>query len=485
MVFEILNALPLIIVGCIFGIFFGAMPGLTSTAAVTLLLPFVYNMNPIDGMGLLLGAFCGGISGGSIPAALLNIPGTPSSLCTTFDAYPLTKKGKAGKALGVALFASFWGGIIGSMLLFIIAFPIASLAIEFGPIEYTLLILIGLILIVRMEDRNCLKSAFILCLGMFCSLVGTDNVTGVQRLTFGIMELSSGINILPFLIGVFAISQVLYDLNRHNQTNNIESFDIHSVSYIKFPSLKQIKSNIGLLSISGIIGFLIGMLPGIGGSMASIMAYFTAKRISRNREEFGKGSIEGIMSSEASNNAMTGGALLTTLTLSVPGEACTAVIMGGLTLLGIRTGTSLFELHLDLLYGICFTFVIANFCMFILQRIGMNLFLKLLLLPKNIINPSIMVFSTLGVYCSTYNVFDVYLMVFFGVLGYLLKSNNFNIVPMVMGFILCPLLEKYIRLSISLYDSPLDYISRPLPFIFLSIISILTFSFKYKRNQHD
>ena len=485
MEFEILKALPLIMVGCILGIFFGAMPGLTSTAAVSLLLPFVYNNDPIDGIGLLLGAFCGGISGGSIPAALLNIPGTPSSLCTTFDAYPLTKKGKAGEALGAALFASFWGGIVSSIFLFIIAFPLASLAIEFGPIEYTLLILIGLILIVRMEDNNRLKSAFILCIGMFCSLVGTDNVTGTQRLTFGIMELSSGISILPFMIGVFAISQVLYNISRHNQANNIESFDIYNVHRIKFPSLKQIKSNIGLLTISSIMGFLIGILPGIGGSMASIMAYFTAKRISRNREEFGKGSIEGVMSSEASNNAMTGGALLTTLTLSIPGEACTAVIMGGLTILGIRTGTSLFELRLDLLYGICFTFVIANFCMLILQRIGMDVFLKLLLLPQNVMNPSILVFSTLGVYCSTYNVFDVYLMIFFGLLGYLLKSNNFNIVPMVMGFILCPLLEKYFRLSISLYNSPLDCISRPLPLILLSFILILTFSFKFKRNQHD
>ena len=371
------------------------------------------------------------------------------------------------------------------LLLFIVALPIANIAVKFGPFEYALLIIIGLILSVRVDGKNDkAKAAMVLFIGMFCSVVGTDHVTGVNRLTFGIIDLMSGINLLPFLVGIFAISQVMFNCSHLNKTS-INQGSITDMPRIKFPSLKKIKSNIGLLSVSSIIGFFIGVLPGVGGSLASIMAYFTGKRLSSNQEKFGTGCIEGVMASEASNNSMTGGALITTLALSIPGESCTAVIMGGMTLLGIRTGSNLFETHLNFVYEICCAFIVANLCMLLFQLIGMNIFLKLLLLPKHIIYSVVLILSTLGVYCSGNNFFDVYVMIFFGILGYILKCNNYNLTPMVMGFILCPMLEKYIRLTVSVYRYPSDVIFSPISIFFISVILLLLFSFSFRGDSSD
>lgn len=476
-----LNTIFYIFIGTIFGIFFGAMPGLTSTAAVAMLIPLTYRLDDITGIGLLLGAFCGGTAGGAIPAALLNIPGTPSSICTTFDAFPMVKKGKAGRALGISMVSSFIGGLISAILLICVAPFVAELAINFGPFEYTIMLSIGMILAVRVFNGDKIKAFLSMLLGVLFSMIGADPITGVSRLSFNNINLRGGIHLLPLMVGFFAISQTLISLSEINEESQKHITNQQELS-IKIPSIRELLSKCKLFLSSSAIGSLIGVLPGAGGSIASITSYSFAKNISKEGKNFGKGVEDGIIASETSNNAMTGGALIPTLALGIPGDACTAVMLGGMRLLGINTGPDLFSNNLEMVYGIFTSFVIANIIMFSVQLIGNKFFIKILIIPQYILFPIVCVFSVIGVYCVGHNFFDLYVMIFFGILGYFLSKYGFGIVSCLMGFILGGLFEQQLRRTFTLYDSIFDVFSRPIACVLLVFLFIILLSF-FKRGK--
>ena len=470
-----------IFLGTLFGIFFGAIPGLTSTAAVAILIPLTYGMDYISGISLLLGAFCGGTSGGAISAALLNIPGTPSSICTTFDAYPMVQKGKAGLALGTSLISSLIGGVFSATVLIFMAPFVANIAMKFGPFEYLFLVLTGLALVIRIFNGSKLKGFISLAFGILLSTVGSDPITGVGRLTFGSINLRSGIGLLPLMMGFFAISQALFE------AENIYGSKVREYRYraekIVFPKLRDLIKRKKIIFSSCIVGTLVGILPGAGGSIASISAYSLAKYISKTPEEFGKGTIDGVIASETSNNAMTGGALIPTLALGIPGDACTAVMLGGMRLLGLRTGPALFTDNLDIVYGIFFAFFCANIMMFILQYFGIRLFIRILSIPKYVVVPITILFSSIGTYCVSHNYFDLYIMLFFGVVGYFLLKFKFGTVPCLMGFIMGGMAEKQLRTALVMYSSPADIVTRPIALVFIVILIIIMGSF-FKRKEN-
>lgn len=474
-----------ILAGTGFGLFFGAIPGLTSTAAVALLIPMTYGMNPSYGVGLLIGAFCGGTAGGAISATLLNIPGTPSSICTTLDAYPMVKKGKAGLALGTSMLASLFGGLFSALFLIFLSPYVAGLAIKFGPLEYLFLVLIGLILSVRIVKGSKIKATISLALGIVLSMVGSDPITGVSRMTFNNINLRGGIGLLPLMIGFFAIAQVLIDVEKNTLQEKNTNSQSQPVHRIVFPKFKKWIESWKVLLVSCFTGCFIGALPGTGGSMASISAYTLSQKVSKYSKDYGTGEIDGVIASESSNNAMTGGALISTLALGIPGDACTAVMLGGMRLFGVKTGPSLFVDNKSMICGIFITFIIANIAMFALQFAGMRLFVKVLSIPKYILIPLIVMFSSIGTYCVSHNFFDLFEMLTFGLLGYFLIKRGFGIIPCLMGFIMGGMAEKHLRTAITMYDSVADVFSRPIACGLAFIVILLIISFFVGRKKND
>lgn len=474
-----------ICVGTGFGLFFGAIPGLTSTAAVALLIPMTYGINPYYGMGLLIGAFCGGTAGGAISAALLNIPGTPSSICTTFDAHPMVKNGKAGLALGTAMMSSLIGGLFSAVFLIFLSPSIAEVALKFGPLEYLFLVMVGLALSVRIVKGSKVKAVISLAIGILLSLVGTDSITGVSRLTFGNINLRGGIGLMPLMVGFFAISQVLIDVEKSRSNAQNSMLEKPMFRTVQFPKIKDWICRWKVLCLSCFTGCLIGALPGAGGSMASISAYTLSQRVSKNAKEFGSGEIDGVIASESSNNAMTGGALITTLALGIPGDTCTAVMLGGMKLLGVKTGPSLFVDNQKMVISIFITFIIANITMFLLQFVGIRIFAKVLNIPKYVLTPLIVMFSSIGIYCVSHNYFDLLVMLIMGFIGYLLLKYGFGIIPCLMGFIMGGMAEKHLRTAITMYDSITDLFSRPIACGLALMVLIILLSFFVRRKEND
>lgn len=482
--FYDLYSLVYIIAGTVFGLFFGAIPGLTSTAAVALLIPMTYGINQYYGIGLLIGAFCGGTAGGAISAALLNIPGTPSSICTTFDAHPMVKNGRAGLALGTAMMSSLIGGLFSALFLTFLSPFIAEVALEFGPLEYLFLVMVGLILSVRIVKGSKTKAAISLAIGVLLSLVGTDSITGVSRLTFGNLNLRGGIGLMPLMVGFFAISQVLIDVenNRIKTQNSVSEKQI--IRSVQFPKIKDWLSRWKVLCLSCCTGCFIGALPGAGGSMASISAYTFSQRVSKNAKKYGSGEIDGVIASESSNNAMTGGALITTLALGIPGDTCTAVMLGGMKLLGVNAGPSLFVDNWQMVTSIFVIFIIANIAMFLLQFVGIRFFTKVLDIPKYMLIPLIVIFSSIGIYCVRHNYSDLYVMMVMGLLGYFLLKFGFGIIPCLMGFIMGGMAEKHLRTAVTMYDSITDIFSRPIACGLACMVLFILFSFFVRRQEN-
>lgn len=460
------------IIGTVLGIIFGALPGLTSTMAVALLIPLTYGMGPVAGMGMLVGAFCGGTAGGSVSATLLRIPGTPSSICTTFDAYPMAQKGKAGLALGTSVICSFIGGIFSLFVLSILAPQLASFALQFGPLEYFGLALLGLTIIASISGKSMSKGLIAGLIGVFASFAGVDQVTGMTRLTFGNSNLLSGFSLLPVLIGLFAISQAFTESeNLGGMQDNGELVNGGKVK-AEFPKFKLLLQKWKIMLSSSIIGTVIGILPGAGGSIASFVAYDQAKRMSKTPEEFGKGNIEGVIASETSNNAMTGGALVPLLSLGIPGDTTTAVMLGGLLIHGLRPGPLLFRDDMNIVYGIFVTLLIANIAMVVFQTIGIRFFVKIMKIPRYVLTPLVIVLCTIGAYGTNLNLFDVYVMLFFGVIGYLTTKLNYGVAPIVLGFILGSMAEVHLRRGAEMYSGFSALFDRPIALV-LVIASVL------------
>jgi len=475
-----------IIVGVILGIIVGAIPGLGAVIGITLLIPITFYMDPTVGLCMLGAFYCGAVYGGSITAILINIPGTSSNIATCWDGYPMAKKGLGGKALGISTIGSFYGGIFSSFALLFIAPTLAVFALRFGPSERFLLAILGLTVIVTLTSDSLLKGLMSGFFGLFLSTIGFDKVGGSFRYTFGIISLYDGIPLVPAIMGLYALTQaiILIDEGRQHIVNKNEKI------YVKdsiLPTIEDFKKIwFTLLIRSPIIGTIIGIIPGAGTEIAAFIGYSEAKRSSKHPEDFGKGSMEGLASAESANNAVVGGSLIPLLTLGIPGNAVTAVFLGGLMIHGLIPGPELFTKHGSITYTLMLSLFLANIFMLVFGLVGAKTFAKVAYIPSSILSPVIIVFATLGSYSLRNNMFDVFIMCTFSLLGITMYKLNFPRAPILLALILGPIAEVELGRMISIYGNNLFHLFlRPISFILiiLIIISLIYPFLKTRKNK--
>jgi len=461
----------LIVIGTIAGVIVGALPGLSSSMAVALLLPFSLYLEPIPAIALLSALYCAGTFGGSITAILINAPGAPPAAATAFDGYPLAVKGEAGRALGIAAISSASGGIFSVLVLLFAAPLLARVAYTFGPPEYFALAVFGLSMLSTISGEQPVKNLIGGCFGLLIATVGVDLTTGVERLTFGIPELYDGIHFIPVLIGLFAITELLSQA----QILGREKISV-AVSAVKLPSWADFKRVKGAIMRSSVIGTFIGILPAEGSTMSAMIGYNEAKRWSDHPEEFGHGSIEGVAGPEAANNAATGGSMVPTLALGIPGSATAAVILGGLQVQGLRPGPYLFEEQPGLLYGIFFAMLISNALFLVVGLIGAKVFSRISLVPTTLLWPTVFALCFVGAYGLEQSMVDVWVMLIAGLIGFGLKRYGFSPAPIIMGVVLGGLVETSLAQSMIIFDQQwTGFLARPISLVFfaLALISVL------------
>jgi len=469
-VFTARNLL-LIIGGTALGIIFGSVPGLTATMAVALCLPATYAMNSTSAMCLLVGLYIGGISGGLVSAVLLKIPGTPSSIATTFDGNPMAERGEAGKALSTGIWASFLGGFLSFCVLFFVAPALANVAVRFTPYDYFSVILFSLTMISSLSGNNLKKGIMAGMLGIFLSFVGGDPIDGKVRFTFGIAALDGGFATLPVVIGLFAVTEVFdtaknaFGLKNETKVN----YDLGN-SRLRWTDIKDQGIN---FFRSWAIGLGIGILPGIGGGVSNLISYTTSKKQSPHPEKYGTGCVDGIIASETANNATIGGALVPLLALGIPGDAITAVLIGAFMIHGISPGPLLFTTEKALVYAIFAAIMVANGAMLVLMLAGKRMFTRILRVPRHILLPLVLSVCVIGAYGNNNRMFDVYVVLIFGVIGLTLKHFGYPVAPMVMGMILGTNLEQYYRRSLMFSNgSFMPFLTHPISAFFLVICAV-------------
>ena len=457
--------IALIVGGTLGGVLVGALPGLSSSMAVALLLPFSLYLEPIPAIALLSALYCAGTFGGSITAILINAPGAPPAVATAFDGYPMAVKGEAGRALGMAAVASASGGIFSVIVLLFAAPLLARLAYSFGPPEYFALALFGLSMLASLSGEAAIKNLIGGCFGLMIATVGVDLTTGVERFTFGVAELYEGIHFIPVLIGLFALTELL------DQAQNLgQKFKNIGVSAVKLPSLEDFRRVSGTVLRSCGIGTFVGILPAEGSTMAAMIAYNEAKRWSKEPQEFGHGAIEGIAGPEAANNAATGGAMVPTLALGIPGSATAAVILGGLQVHGLRPGPNLFEEQPSLLYGIFFAMLMANILFLFVGLAGAKVFSRMSLIPTTLLWPTVFALCLVGSYGLEQSMVDVWVMLVSGLVGFVLKRYGFAPAPIIMGVVLGSLVETSLAQSMIIFDQKwTGFLGRPLALVFLAL----------------
>lgn len=461
-----LPILLLILVGVIMGIIVGAIPGLSVTMGVALFLPLTFGMEPIAGLALLCGLYIGGTSGGLISAILLKMPGTASSVATTFDGYPMAMKGEAGKAMGVGIVASFFGGLVSYIILMLLAPQIAKVALKFGPYEYFSIALFSLTMIVSLASGSLIKGVLSGMIGCLISFVGIAPITSFSRFTFGVRNLSAGFSILPMLIGFFAVAEILQSLENKNKKQDLTTQEFH-IKGFGF-TRKDVKGQGFNFWVSTMIGTGVGILPGLGGSICNLLAYSVCRGHSKYPEKYGTGIVDGLIASEASNNACTGGAMVPLLTLGLPGDNTTALILAGFMIHGITPGPLLFRTQGPLVYGIFASLLVANLLMLIVEFVGIRAFIRILQIPKNILLPVIVVFCVVGAYANNNRPFDVLIMMIFGILGWVMKKANLPIAPTILAFILCPTLETNLRRGLmKSQGSFVPFLTSPISLVFI------------------
>lgn len=455
--------------GVFVGIIFGSIPGLTATMAIALCLPLTFGVDPVVSLSLLIGLYIGGISGGLITAILLNIPGTPSSIATTFDGYPMTQNGDGGRALGIAIFYSFLGTLVGWLVLFFLAPPLARVALRFGSYEYFAISVFALTLVAGLSGGNLAKGLASAALGLIFAMVGTAPIDGYKRFTFGIPQLDAGFALLPVLLGLFAVSEVLR--YAQNAPSDVEgkapSFRLQGFFGI---SREMFRASLPNFARSSLIGVGVGLLPGIGSGTSNFLAYMAARSASKEPESFGKGNPQGVVASESANNAGVGAAMVPLVALGIPGDAVTALLLGGFMIHGLQPGPMLFTANADLVYAIFTSFFIAAVGMLILEYFGIRLFIRILAVPKNYLLSLVMVMCILGSFAANNRMFDVYTLLGFGALGYGMARFNYPFAPLVLGFILGPMVEQNLRSALmSTRGEFLPILERPVAALFLGL----------------
>ncbi|MBF9033872.1 hypothetical protein HKCCE2091_06440 [Rhodobacterales bacterium HKCCE2091] len=433
--------IAILVGGTAAGILIGAMPGLGSVLAITLALPLTFVMGPEPSIALLLGLYAGSVYGGSLSAILINTPGTPQAAATVFDGYPMMQHGKGDLALGWATAASTIGGLISVVILIVAAPLLARLGLRFGPIEYFALGLFALTCVVSVSRGNLLKGLLACLLGLLAATIGQDPLTGDVRLHFSNFNLMAGIALVPFLVGLFALSEVFVRVGENAAADDRPISD----TGFRFPPLADMASRWRVFGKSALIGTWIGTLPGVGATASSMVSYAEARRSSPNRDNFGKGEPDGIIASETANNAVTGGALVPTLSLGIPGDPITAVMLGALIIQGITPGPRLFVENGDLMIFIFAGLFIVNLALLPLGAIMGPIFSRAIRAPEPILLSIILVLLAIGTFSVNYNGFDLLVMLVAGLVGFGMRLLNFPLAPVVIGFVLGPVIEQSLR----------------------------------------
>ena len=463
----------LVIVGSVLGLFVGAIPGLSVTMATALLVSITYTWSTNDALATIMGLYVVGVFSGALSAILINIPGAPSSVVTTFDGYPLAKKGQAYRALKYATVYSFIGSVFGLAALWLVAQPVSRIALKFQPMDYFLLSLFGLSAVGSLTSRTFSKGLVSAMLGLCVSMIGLDSVMGTPRMTFGIRDLQAGVSTVPALVGLFGMAEVLSAIASGNMEAEVSSIPREKVS------LKEMLKGNGLYTLYYcLIGTLVEALPGAGGPVAAFLAYSEGRRIVRHPSvPFGTGAVEGIIASETSNNACIGGALIPMLTLAVPGDAVTAVILSVFYVHGLQPGPMFIRTQPEMFASILAGGFIGCICLLVLGLIVAPRISKVILVPKRILLPIVTVLCIIGAYACNNRLFDVGLMFCFGVLGFCMRRHGYPVAPMVLAIVLGGIMDSRFRRAISLAESESDKLAalfgRPITLVLLSL-TILT-----------
>ncbi|MCL1999816.1 MAG: tripartite tricarboxylate transporter permease [Planctomycetes bacterium] len=456
--------LCLIVIGVMWGLVFGMIPGLTATLAVVVLIPLTYGMNSVWGISMLIGIYVGGVSGGLISAVLIGMPGTPSSIVTCFDGFPMAKKGLGEKALGIGITANMVGTLFGWFFLITLAPEIARFALRFGPFEMVAVILFGLTAVIGLSGDSMIKGLIMTMFGLLVSTIGLDPTYAMPRNTFGTEFLMSGISAVPAMIGLFVISQVFIEAE-----NLSVKFIVPKPERVERTfTMQEFKESIPNFIRSGFTGLLIGILPGIGGALSNLVAYDQAKKASKHPETFGTGNIQGIIAPETANNAAIGGALIPMLSLGIPGDAVTAVLLGGLMLHGLAPGPLLIRENPEIVYGVFSSLFLATLAMYFIMMGGRRIFPTLLHIQKSYLLPIVLAAGIVGCYNLQYSLSDVWISIIFGIIGFFLIKHKFPLTPIVITLVLGQMLEENLRLGLLTSNSSiLPLFTRPISLVFV------------------
>lgn len=457
--------------GVLIGTAVGVLPGIGPMSGVALLIPVTASMTSgfepaqaaTSSIILLAGVYYGAMYGGSTTSILLNTPGESSSVVTALDGYQMAKQGRAGSALAIAAIGSFAAGIVSLIALVLLAEPLSNVALKFGPAEYFSLMLLGLAAVSGLAGNSMTKAWMMTVFGLLLSTIGLDSVSGVARFTYNISFLYGGLEFLTVAVGLFALGEVFKAILYNEQNND----GIAKIGRI-IPSKEELKESAGPIARGSLLGFLVGILPGAGATLASFFSYMLEKKISKHPEKFGKGTIAGVAAPESANNAASGGAMIPLLTLGIPGSGTTAILMGALMMYNVQPGPLLFDEHPDVAWGLIASMFIGNVMLLILNMPLVKIFAKIIETPPKYLLPLIIAISIFGVYAVQVTTFDIFLLLGFGVLGYLLAAHDFPLAPLVLGLVLGPMIENNMRRALTASNGDfLVFIEKPISFVLL------------------
>ncbi|HEY9058047.1 MAG TPA: tripartite tricarboxylate transporter permease [Aurantimonas sp.] len=466
------ESLGAVVLGSFIGLIFGSIPGLTFTVALALALPLTFGMGSVPAIGLLLGTYIGGMTGGSVSAILLGIPGTPSAAATVIDGYPMAKTGRASIALGMAVIVSTFGGIFSLIVMVVSVNLVSRMAMSFGPAEIFALVVFGLSTICGMAGKSMLRGLIAGLLGLMAMTIGLDNMDGVPRMTFGTTTMLQGVNLLVAMIGLFAVPFIIqvFDEHRKGIAPPARMSDIRA----ELPSLRLIAGNFWLMIRCSSIGTVIGAIPGTGGPIASFLAYDHAKRFSKDPSRFGKGAIEGVVAPETANNAVTGGTMIPLLSLGIPGDPATAIVLAGMQIHGIVPGPALFLNHQTEVYGIYVSIVVAYVAILFMQLVGIRLFVHVLRVPPRLMAVVIVVLCGIGAFTVRNSIFDIYTMAIVGLLAYAVIKAEIPVTPIILGLVLGPTLEGEFRTAMNLSGGDLAiFYTSPTALLFFGLAAFI------------
>ncbi|RIU91176.1 tripartite tricarboxylate transporter permease [Oceanobacillus picturae] len=468
-----LEGLLFVMIGVFVGTFIGMMPGLGPISAIAVMIPITFGMDPAPALVMMAGVYYGAIFGGSTSSILLNAPGVSGAVATAFDGYPMAQQGKAGKALAIAAISSFIGGTVSVILLMLLAPMLSSVAISFGPPAYFALMLMGLTAISSLSEGSTIKALISAVVGFMIVTIGIDAQTGTQRFTFGNVNLLEGIDFLVIALGLFALAEVCTLIIKRKDLSQENAHKLGSMRLSK----QDFKDMSGPVTRHSFLGFILGVLPGAGATIASFISYITEKKLSKNPEEFGKGSVKGLAAPETANNAATSGAFVPLLSLGIPGSGTTAVMLGAFLVLGVQPGPLLMTDRPEIFWGIIASMYIGNVFLLILNLPLIPYFAKILKIPRPLLISLVIMFSIIGVYAISFNTFDLYMLLLFGVVGFVMRLFSFPAPPFILAFILGGMMEQAFRQSLTISNGSLTvFVQDPIALTLL-IVALLSFVF--------